>query len=165
MTPFDFHGSKPVEYYLHMIGHIPQTKRRCKIKNACISVLKSYFRCLRAICRRFNSTVVVPSSVTIAAYSIPKDCVSCINGVVVISIYIICVTASELALITAVFKVKCNSVTTNGENIVFRLAAAASVIVAIISIRPLAIPMTPLIKPVVTSIIAIAYCACNLPAC
>ena len=23
MTPFDFHGSKPVEYYLHMIGHIP----------------------------------------------------------------------------------------------------------------------------------------------
>lgn len=23
MTPFDFHGSKPVEYYyLHMIGHI-----------------------------------------------------------------------------------------------------------------------------------------------
>ena len=23
MTPFDFHESKPVEYYLHMIGHIP----------------------------------------------------------------------------------------------------------------------------------------------
>lgn len=24
MTPFDFHGSIPVEYYLHMIGHIPE---------------------------------------------------------------------------------------------------------------------------------------------
>ena len=23
VTPFDFHESKPVEYYLHMIGHIP----------------------------------------------------------------------------------------------------------------------------------------------
>ena len=24
VTPFDFHESKPVEYYLHMIGHIPK---------------------------------------------------------------------------------------------------------------------------------------------
>lgn len=35
MTPFDFHGSKPVEYYyLHMIGHIPFI---CKI------IIKVYF--------------------------------------------------------------------------------------------------------------------------
>ena len=29
VTPFDFHGSKPVEYYLHMIGHIPHNYFLC----------------------------------------------------------------------------------------------------------------------------------------
>ena len=44
MTPFDFHESKPVEYYLHMIGHIPYFSY-CTLQMNCLLFIMIFLIC------------------------------------------------------------------------------------------------------------------------